>query len=87
MLKGILVACTETYSKEWQSVEGGFGKSPVEHLYIRDWGKIGSLYDLQMDWHIPNEEELLFVKELLDQFLENELNAIKSYVAGKYMTR
>jgi len=62
---------------EWRSVLVDFGTPPTEHLFIRDWGKPGDLFNLNIQWHIPSEEEKLLAKELLDTFLQPVLTRLE----------
>lgn len=79
--------CTETYVKEWRSLDIGFDKPPTEHLYIRDWGRPGSLYSLNVSWHVPCKEELDFATELVNEFLLPEVKAIEGWIEGHYLSR
>ena len=83
-MKAVLSSCTEMYTLECCSCSSGFGESPVDHFYIRDWGKAGNIDDLQISWHVPTLEELEFVNELLDKHMVSELSSISN---AKTMTR
>lgn len=87
LLKAILSSCSSLYVTEWCSIKEGFSTPPEEHFYIRDWGKPGDVDDLDVKWHVPSDEELQFVNELLQLFLLPELRKLKDYMSGVSFTR
>ncbi|XP_044171551.1 proteasome activator complex subunit 4-like [Acropora millepora] len=80
LLEHMLRPLAKIYPMEWRSVLVDFGTPPTEHLFIRDWGQPGDLDNLNIQWHIPNEEEKLLAKELLDTFLQPELTKVEKFV-------
>ncbi|XP_047137768.2 proteasome activator complex subunit 4A isoform X1 [Hydra vulgaris] len=87
LLKHVLCSCSNTYAVEFRSLNIPFDRDPVEHFYIRDWGKCGHVNELKMNWHTPSVDEQMFVNELLKQHLLPELEMVESYISGKHMTR
>ena len=49
---------------------------------IRDWGKPGNIHDLQLQWHVPNAEEVACAQRLLDRFLAHELDSLSAFSLG-----
>lgn len=47
---------------------------------MKDWGKPGDLFNLNIQWHIPSREEKLLAKDLLDMFLQPELTKLERFV-------
>ena len=45
---------------------------------------------MNIEWHVPNQQELLFAQQLLDRFLKFELNSLDSWAQqgqGKTLSR
>ena len=49
-------------------------------IHVQDWGKPGDLFNLNIQWHIPTEDEKLLAKELLDTFLQPELTRLEKFL-------
>ncbi|ETE72009.1 Proteasome activator complex subunit 4, partial [Ophiophagus hannah] len=49
---------------------------------VKDWGKPGNLQKLDIQWHVPSAEEVAFSFELLDTFLQPEINKLEQYSDG-----
>uniref|UniRef100_A0AAY4C4F7 Proteasome activator subunit 4 n=1 Tax=Denticeps clupeoides TaxID=299321 RepID=A0AAY4C4F7_9TELE len=71
------------YPIEYYSVPGGFHKADKDYLPIKDWGRPGDLWNLDICWHVPNTEERAFVFYTLDLLLQPELQKLKSYAEGE----
>lgn len=82
LLEHLLRPLAKIYPMEWRSILVDFGTPPSEHLFIRDWGKPGDLFNLNIQWHIPTKEEKLLAKELLDTFLQPELTRLENFLDG-----
>ncbi|XP_021344136.1 proteasome activator complex subunit 4B-like, partial [Mizuhopecten yessoensis] len=52
-----------------------------------DWAMPGDIDDLQMKWHVPNDEEMKFASEILQTILKPELEAIRTVTADNKMNR
>ncbi|OXB74298.1 UNVERIFIED_CONTAM: hypothetical protein H355_006827 [Colinus virginianus] len=50
---------------------------------VKDWGKPGDLWNLDIQWHVPSSEEINFAFYLLDTFLQPELTKLEHYATGK----
>ncbi|XP_062464948.1 proteasome activator complex subunit 4 isoform X1 [Pezoporus occidentalis] len=83
LLHHLLRSATLIYPTEYCSVPGGFDKPVSEYFPIKDWGKPGDLWNLDIQWHVPSSEEINFAFYLLDTFLQPELIRLEHYAAGK----
>ncbi|XP_063300040.1 proteasome activator complex subunit 4 [Pelobates fuscus] len=83
LLHHLLRSSTLIYPKEYCSVPGGFDKPLSQYLPLKDWGKAGDLWNLNIQWHFPSAEEITFAYYLLDNFLRPELQKLESYGSGE----
>lgn len=77
-----MAALTEVYILEWRSSHESFDRSPVDHFYIRDWGRPGNIDELQVEWHITTPEEMDFINELITEFFLPELDMLAKFMDG-----
>ncbi|KAG0174459.1 hypothetical protein DFQ30_004302 [Apophysomyces sp. BC1015] len=77
-LKGLL----DTYPKDFKSLNPDEWNNPESiansHLL---WGKPGNPEDLQIDWHVPSEEEKDFALEWLDTFLSPSIARLRELMS------
>ncbi|MEE6474292.1 hypothetical protein FKM82_010338 [Ascaphus truei] len=83
LLHHLLRSTTLIYPTEYCSVPGGFEKPLSEYFPIKDWGKPGDLWNLNIKWHVPSSEEITFAYYLLDNFLQPELLKLERYGNGE----
>ncbi|XP_068089225.1 proteasome activator complex subunit 4 isoform X1 [Hyperolius riggenbachi] len=83
LLHHLLRSCSLIYPTEYCSIPGGFHKPLSEYFPIKDWGKAGDLWNLNIRWHVPSAEEVEFAFSLLDNFLKPELEKLDCYVCGE----
>ncbi|KAG9484281.1 hypothetical protein GDO78_009934 [Eleutherodactylus coqui] len=83
LLHHLLRSSTLIYPTEYCSVPGGFTKPLSEYFPIKDWGKAGDLWSLNIKWHVPSAEEIEFAYYLLDNFLRPELEKLNCYGSGE----
>ncbi|PKU42955.1 proteasome activator complex subunit 4 [Limosa lapponica baueri] len=83
LLHHLLRSATLIYPTEYCSVPGGFDKPLSEYFPIKDWGKPGDLWNLDIQWHVPSSEEINFAFYLLDTFLQPELTKLEHYAIGE----
>uniref|UniRef100_A0A8C3SWB5 Proteasome activator subunit 4 n=1 Tax=Chelydra serpentina TaxID=8475 RepID=A0A8C3SWB5_CHESE len=83
LLHHLLRSTTLIYPTEYCSVPGGFDKPLSEYFPIKDWGKPGDLWNLNIQWHVPSSKEITFAYYLLDSFLQPELTKLEHYANGK----
>ncbi|XP_062859085.1 proteasome activator complex subunit 4B isoform X2 [Trichomycterus rosablanca] len=83
LLHHILRSMALTYPTDYCSVPGGFNRPLNEYLPIKDWGRPGDLWNLQIQWHVPSTEEKAFVFYILDLVLHPELQRLQRYSQGE----
>ncbi|XP_068596993.1 proteasome activator complex subunit 4A [Brachionichthys hirsutus] len=71
------------YPTEFCSVPGGFQQPINDYLPIKDWGRPGDLWNLDIRWHTPSDEELSFAFHLLDLILQPELERLQRFTMGE----
>uniref|UniRef100_A0A8C8M8K3 Uncharacterized protein n=1 Tax=Oncorhynchus tshawytscha TaxID=74940 RepID=A0A8C8M8K3_ONCTS len=88
LLHHILRSTALIYPTEYCSVPGGFQQPTQDYLPIKDWGRPGDLWNLNIQWHVPRMEETSFVFYVLDLILQPELLRLQRYAQGERdMTR
>lgn len=88
LLHHLLRSSALIYPTEYCSVPGGFLQPSHAYLPIKDWGRPGDLWNLQIQWHVPCVEETAFVFYILDLILQPELLRLQRHAQGEQeMTR
>lgn len=83
----VLRSLTLIHPMSYSSVSGSLDRPLTEYLAIRDWAKLDCVDELVLDWHTPSQEEITFVQELVDRFLQSELVTIKQISQENVMQR
>uniref|UniRef100_A0A8D3CRE5 Proteasome activator subunit 4 n=2 Tax=Scophthalmus maximus TaxID=52904 RepID=A0A8D3CRE5_SCOMX len=83
LLHHILRSTALTYPTEYCSVPGGFHQPISDYLPIKDWGRPGDLWKLDIRWHVPSVEETSFAFYLLDLILQPELQRLQRFAQGE----
>ncbi|TKS85439.1 Proteasome activator complex subunit 4A [Collichthys lucidus] len=83
LLHHILRSSALIYPTEYCSVPGGFRQPISDYLPIKDWGRPGDLWNLDIRWHVPSVEETSFVFYLLDLILQPELQRLQRFAQGE----
>ncbi|XP_041866071.1 proteasome activator complex subunit 4A isoform X1 [Melanotaenia boesemani] len=83
LLHHILRSTALTYPTEYCSVPGGFHKPVCDYLPIKDWGRPGDLWNLDIRWHVPSVEETSLTFYLLDLILQPELQRLQRFAKGE----
>uniref|UniRef100_I3JTZ4 Proteasome activator subunit 4a n=1 Tax=Oreochromis niloticus TaxID=8128 RepID=I3JTZ4_ORENI len=83
LLHHILRSTALIYPTEYCSVPGGFHQPTGDYLPIKDWGRPGDLWNLEIQWHVPSVEEISFAFYLLDLILQPELQRLKRFAEGE----
>ncbi|XP_053094465.1 proteasome activator complex subunit 4B isoform X1 [Pangasianodon hypophthalmus] len=83
LLHHVLRSMALTYPTEYCSVPGGFNRPLSEYLPIKDWGRPGDLWNLQIHWHVASAEEKAFIFYILDLLLQPELQRLQRYAQGE----
>uniref|UniRef100_A0A3Q3F4X4 Proteasome activator subunit 4a n=1 Tax=Labrus bergylta TaxID=56723 RepID=A0A3Q3F4X4_9LABR len=83
LLHHILRSTALIYPTEYCSVPGGFTQPISDYLPIKDWGRPGDLWNLDIRWHVPSLEETSFAFYLLDLILQPELQRLQRFAQGE----
>ncbi|XP_064173886.1 proteasome activator complex subunit 4A isoform X1 [Anguilla rostrata] len=83
LLHHILRSTALLYPTEYCSVPGGFQHPLQDYLPIKDWGRPGDLWNLEIQWHVPSADESAFVFYVLDLLLQPELLRLQRYAQGE----
>ncbi|XP_072293387.1 proteasome activator complex subunit 4A isoform X1 [Eucyclogobius newberryi] len=83
LLHHILRSTVLIYPTEYCSVPGGFHQPISDYLPIKDWGRPGDLWNLDIRWHVPSVEETSFNFYLLDLILQPELQRLQRFAQGE----
>uniref|UniRef100_A0A3B4TTH7 Proteasome activator subunit 4 n=1 Tax=Seriola dumerili TaxID=41447 RepID=A0A3B4TTH7_SERDU len=83
LLHHILRSTALIYPTEYCSVPGGFHQPISDYLPIKDWGRPGDLWNLDIRWHVPSVEETSFSFYLLDLILQPELQRLQRFAQGE----
>ncbi|KAM3863185.1 LOW QUALITY PROTEIN: proteasome activator complex subunit 4A [Diretmus argenteus] len=83
LLHHILRSSALIYPTEYCSVPGGFKQPTGDYLPIKDWGRPGDLWNLDIQWHVPCVEETSFAFYVLDLILQPELQRLQRYAQGE----
>uniref|UniRef100_A0A1A7WAV3 Proteasome (Prosome, macropain) activator subunit 4 n=1 Tax=Iconisemion striatum TaxID=60296 RepID=A0A1A7WAV3_9TELE len=83
LLHHILRSTALIYPTEYCSVPGGFLQPVSDYLPIKDWGRPGDLWNLDIQWHVPSVEEISLAFYLLDLILQPELQRLQRFAKGE----
>ncbi|XP_047208464.1 proteasome activator complex subunit 4A isoform X1 [Girardinichthys multiradiatus] len=83
LLHHILRSTALIYPTEYCSVPGGFHQPVCDYLPIKDWGRPGDLWNLDIRWHVPSVEEISLAFYLLDLLLQPELQRLQRFSKGE----
>ncbi|XP_048863845.1 proteasome activator complex subunit 4A isoform X1 [Brienomyrus brachyistius] len=83
LLHHMLRSTALIYPTEYCSIPGGFHWPLQDYLPVKDWGRPGDLFNLQIQWHVPSPEEVTFVFDVLDLLLRPELQRLQKYAEGE----
>uniref|UniRef100_A0A8C5A3D9 Proteasome activator subunit 4 n=1 Tax=Gadus morhua TaxID=8049 RepID=A0A8C5A3D9_GADMO len=83
MLHHILRSTALIYPTEYCSMPGGFHQHSRDRLPIKDWGRPGDLWNLDIQWHVPCVEETSFAFYILDLILQPELQRLQRFSQGE----
>ncbi|KAM7385735.1 hypothetical protein PAMP_001796 [Pampus punctatissimus] len=83
LLHHILRSSVLIYPTEYCSMPGGFHQPINDYIPIKDWGRPGDLWNLDIRWHVPSVEETSFAFYLLDLILQPELQRLQRFAQGE----
>ncbi|VDM43246.1 unnamed protein product [Toxocara canis] len=72
-LTNVLTQLTEVYPLSERDRRLELDKPLLESLSIKNWGKGDKKDSIKIRWHVPDEEELRFAEELIDEFVYKEI--------------
>ncbi|SCV72468.1 BQ2448_4005 [Microbotryum intermedium] len=75
----LLVSLTNVWVKDYRSVnaEEWNSESWKTHHHQR-WGRLYEVKDVEMEWHVPSDEEISFALELLREIVEPAMDALEA---------
>lgn len=76
VLRFMLRALTLTYPLEFRSVTQDIDQPLKDYLPIRDWAIPGDMDNLDVKWHVPNEEERQFATTIAETVIQPHLDFI-----------
>ncbi|XP_065305913.2 proteasome activator complex subunit 4A-like [Dermacentor albipictus] len=85
LLRNILRACSLVFPLDYRMTAIPWEQCLdfANYLPIREWGRAGDLDHLDIKWHVPTSEELACVQDLLETFLQPELQALLAWSRGE----
>ncbi|KAH8027892.1 hypothetical protein HPB51_011122 [Rhipicephalus microplus] len=85
LLRNILRACSLLFPLDYRMTAVPWEQclNFAEYLPIREWGRAGDIDHLDIKWHVPSSEELACVQDLLETFLQPELQALLGWSRGE----
>ncbi|PVD25485.1 hypothetical protein C0Q70_13141 [Pomacea canaliculata] len=87
VMRFLLRALTLTFPLSSGSVIHDLDQPLTDYLPIRDWAAPGDIDNLNMKWHVPNDEELSFANTVAEKFLVPELNFLKQISSSNEITK
>ncbi|KAI5481022.1 proteasome activator subunit 4 [Pseudohyphozyma bogoriensis] len=74
----LLVTLTNVWVKDYRSVNPEeWNSEEWQRGHHLKWGKLYEAKDVKVDWHVPNEEELAFALELLNEIVVPALDTLE----------
>lgn len=80
ILHHVLASLTSVTPVEYRSVPGSFNKPIKDYLPVKDWGKPGNPYNMQLKWYVPGNNEVACVQSLVSRYLPPELQRIENFI-------
>uniref|UniRef100_A0A915JHA1 Proteasome activator Blm10 mid region domain-containing protein n=1 Tax=Romanomermis culicivorax TaxID=13658 RepID=A0A915JHA1_ROMCU len=78
MLENICISLSFIYICDYESNRRNIDSAADVYLPIRHWGESCELKDYKPTWHIPNDDEIQFVKEILKLYVFDELTRLEN---------
>lgn len=81
LIRNILRTCTFYYSKDLRSVNPSVWQSDhfkTEHYEF--WAQFPPIEDLEVNWHIPSQEELDFAAEIVNLHMSKIVDRVRNYI-------
>ncbi|XP_043232367.1 proteasome activator complex subunit 4B-like isoform X2 [Amphibalanus amphitrite] len=80
LLLSVLTALLAVYITDHGGLKGRLADPQQRHLIVREWGKCTDMRSLEISWHVPTEEEVLWADSLVHQFVEPELDELELFM-------
>jgi len=55
----------------------------LDFFSCKDWAKTCDISEVDLKWHIPNDDEIDFAKLILERYLFTRLNQLRSWTENK----
>ncbi|XP_071454240.1 proteasome activator complex subunit 4-like [Hetaerina americana] len=78
-LKHVLAGLSHVWPIDFRSVPYSYEEPISKKLPIRDWGKPGNIFKLNINWHLPSDEEFQYAQKLVCHYLPPQLEMVKKY--------
>lgn len=79
-LKNIITCLCNVYIEKCRSSDKDFDSSIENFLAIKEWGKPGNIWKCDLNWHIPNAEEVDCIQTIVNRYLPLELNLLNNFI-------
>ena len=83
LLRNLLRSLTHVCPLGYSSVPGGVDKDLATYRPLQDWGVAGEVWDLDVEWFIPGEKEVVAAQAVLDTFLGGTLDRLERCAKGQ----
>lgn len=83
LMTKIMHTLSEVYPLNSRFVNTGEWEDPEFDIdHFKHWGQMYDAKDVKIEWHVPNDEEIEFVFELLDKVITPAMDAIERLLQG-----
>ncbi|PVG02608.1 hypothetical protein CPB86DRAFT_822639 [Serendipita vermifera] len=81
IVKTVLYSLTAVYPSNRQSLnEGEWKRAATEKSSHRKWGKFYEGHEVQVDWHVPTDEEVNFALEILQEITNPAMLVVQQLI-------
>ncbi|XP_077299850.1 proteasome activator complex subunit 4-like isoform X2 [Arctopsyche grandis] len=79
-LRNVIMCLCNLYPEKCRSSDKDYDAHVKDFLAIREWGKPGNIWNCNLKWHVPNQDEIDGVQTLLHRYLPQELELLNKYI-------
>ena len=79
IIRHVLRSLTIIGPTDYKSSSKGYDLPLTEYQPFREWGKPSNPNNLNLNWHLPNDDERREAQHIIDEFLAEELNQLQTY--------
>ncbi|XP_021936150.1 proteasome activator complex subunit 4B-like isoform X2 [Zootermopsis nevadensis] len=83
ILRHVLSSLTSVTPVDYRSIAGSFDRPVKDYLPIKDWGKPGNPYSMQLKWYVPGNNEVACVQSLISRYLPPELQRVEKFISDE----